>query len=83
MDRSRLNMEMTAEQFAAFDTQLYLDTHPHDKNALHMFNKYQKDYAVLKRRFEELHGPLSADSMTSGSTWEWVNSPWPWEMEAN
>jgi spore coat protein JB len=74
---------MTAEQVAAFDIQLYLDTHPNDKNALHMFNKYQEEYAERRKQYEALYGQISADSMTNNVTWEWINNPWPWEVEAN
>jgi spore coat protein JB len=73
---------MTAEQFAAFDTQLYLDTHPYDRNALNLLNKYQRNYQRARRDFEHRYGPLSSD--TAGyDSWRWVNDPWPWEREAN
>jgi spore coat protein JB len=74
--------QMTADQFAAFDVQLYLDTHPYDRNALNLFNKYQRSYQRAKREFENMHGPLSADTAEHHS-WRWVESPWPWEREAN
>jgi len=74
--------EMTAEQFAAFDTQLYLDTHPGDKTALRMFNQYQKSYMICKDKYESMFGPISADNV-SAEHWAWINDPWPWEKEAN
>lgn len=82
MDRRQLLWQMTAEQFAAFDTQLYLDTHSHDQRALQMFNNYRNAYAKLRTEFESMFGPISSDN-TAGGSWEWLNDPWPWEREAN
>jgi spore coat protein JB len=74
--------QITADQFAAFDTQLYLDTHPYDRNALNLFNKFQRSYQRGKREFEHTFGPLSPDT-AEFDTWRWVGDPWPWEREAN
>jgi spore coat protein JB len=83
MDKQQLSRKMTAEQFAAFDTQLYLDTRPNDKVALNMFNNYNKSFSELKKQYESKFGPVMAESGAAGDTWTWVNDPWPWEREAN
>ena len=83
MDRQSLSWQMTAEQFAAFDTQLYLDTHPDDMVALKMFDGYIKAHGELKKEYEEKYGPLMADSGVMGDKWAWVEGPWPWEKEDN
>ena len=82
MNRRQLLWQMTAEQFAAFDTHLYLDTHPDDKTALQMFNNYQQAFMAHKTEYEKLYGPISPSSNNSES-WAWLNDPWPWEKEAN
>ena len=82
MDKKQLLWQMTAEQFAAFDVQLYLDTHPHDRNALTLLEKYQKNYMSYKKQYESAYGPITSDAMAYDS-WRWVNNPWPWEREAN
>ena len=83
MDRSRLGRQMTAEQFAMFDTQLYLDTHPNDMVAMNMFNSYKKAHDEYKKQFEAQFGPLTAEGGAPGESWAWVRDPWPWEREAN
>jgi spore coat protein JB len=83
MDRQQLMRQVTAEQFAAFDTQLYLDTHPNDKVALNMFNNYIKSHEEYKKQYESRFGPLMAESGAAGDVWVWGNEPWPWEKEAN
>lgn len=82
MDRRQLLWNMTAEQFAAFDTHLYLDTHRHDKMALQMFITYQKAFKELKDQYESMYGPITAGSALGGE-WNWLDDPWPWEKEAN
>ena len=82
MDRRELLRKMTSMQFAAFDTQLYLDTHPGDATAVQMFNSYRQSQTELQKQYESLYGPLSAESAANGG-WKWVCDPWPWEREAN
>ena len=82
MEKRKLLWKMTSRQFAAFELQLYLDTHPGDKTALQMFNKYRGEHAQLQKQYESLYGPLSTDMM-SDYCWTWVSDPWPWEKEAN
>jgi len=83
MNRDQLLWIMTAEQFASFDVQLYLDTHPNDKNAYYLMERYKNNYKTHKQEFESAYGPLTADCAGFGHTWSWVGNPWPWEREAN
>jgi len=83
MDRDQMLRQMTAEQFAAFDVQLYLDTHPNDIIAMEMFNNYHKNFAEFKKQYESMYGPINSDSAVKNDQWMWIDSPWPWEMEAN
>ncbi|MDR0292769.1 MAG: spore coat protein CotJB [Oscillospiraceae bacterium] len=82
MDRKQLLWQMSAEQFAAFDVLLYLDTHPNDRNALQMYDKYLRNHMRYQREYENMAGPLTSDAAAHGS-WRWVDDPWPWEREAN
>ena len=83
MDRRELLWRMSSQQFAALDTQLYLDTHPYDTTAIQMFNQYRKSQMDLKRQYESLYGPLSSDAVIDVRNWKWVSDPWPWERSAN
>ena len=82
MDRNRLLWAMTAEQFAAHEVQLYLDTHPGDAVACQMYGGYRAAHEKLKTEYEALYGPLSPGS-SAGDVWQWIRNPWPWEGEAN
>ncbi len=69
--------------FAAYDMLLYLDTHPDDKKAFSMFRELVEKTKKLKDAFESEYGPLMPYSAASFETFTWLESPWPWEKEAN
>ena len=81
-DRELLLWNMTAEQFAAFDVQLYLDTHPNDAQALNLFNHYRRNAEGYRQEYEAKYGPVSSDAV-AGASWQWLDDPWPWERGAN
>lgn len=70
--------QLSAAQFAMWEMQLYLDTHPRDAQAKAMHHRYSKKTSMLKREFEEHYGPLTTDS---GTGEEWIKNPWPWDLE--
>ncbi len=73
--------KIMAEEFTAIEFNLYLDTHPHDKRALHDYNKTVKRLKHLKEKYEDEYGPLTNFGYsTSGYPWQWIEEPWPWEI---
>ena len=62
---------------------LYLDTHPDDKRAFKMFQDLVACTKKAKSEYESKFGPLSAYAAAGFDSFEWLNSPWPWEKEAN
>ena len=75
-ERMKLLHNYSAEQFAAWELHLYLDTHPADKNALRMHSKHSARAAELKEEYERKFGPLTP---ATGEGCDWLNDPWPWE----
>lgn len=75
--------EFSALNFVLLELHLYLDTHPHDVNALNLFTQYKAKYLAVLEEYERTVGPITAMSGVSGNTWKWVEDPWPWENEAN
>jgi len=63
------------------DLNLYLDTHPCDTQALAYYKKYNDEANVLRRRYEDLYGPLTIRYAEDENYWRWVGSPWPWERQ--
>ena len=68
--------------FALQELALYLDTHRDDKEALEVYQAYQKMYHNAKQQYVESCGPLNHHSPTQGE-YRWLDDPWPWEYCAN
>ena len=68
--------------FAAHDLNLYLDTHPQDKDMIELFNQYRVESNKAIQQYESQFGPLFVDSDASMNyPWAWNQSPWPWENQ--
>lgn len=70
--------QLMAMSFVLGDLQLYLDTHPEDKEALKLHNAFVDMYDKAVMEYEKLHGPVTADTVMP-EHYTWVNNPWPWD----
>ena len=75
-----LMRDVQTAQFALIETNLYLDTHPFDCEALKALEKYSEALADAIEKYEEKCGALFADSITD-VPFDWVKKPFPWETE--
>ena len=82
-DKSKLLQKLQSYNFAAYDMLLYLDTHPDDKSAFEIFKDLLCNVKKIKADYEKIYGPLTPYSAAAFDSFEWLNSPWPWEKEAN
>lgn len=67
--------------FGAYDTMLYLDTHPEDPDAIRFFQECSKKRKMAMKAYAEHYGPLNFSQVARcdmGSL-QWVSQPWPWE----
>ncbi len=78
-ERRELMKKLNAYAFAAYDWNLYLDTHPDDTDAIAMFRKMTDMAKELKKEYEAKYGPLTASASMDNNRWNWIDSPWPWE----
>lgn len=85
MDRNRdeLLKQLSALDFMAVDLQLYLDTHPYDREVLMRYNSVVAQADMLRRTYERMYGPLYSYRSSSCYPWQWINNPWPWSYEFN
>ena len=65
--------------FVLVELTLYLDTHPHDRNAMEYFNHYNKMRNQMEREFSQKYYPLNLSLVECGSEWSWGSAPLPWE----
>lgn len=77
-ERERLMKQIMEYGFAAYEWNLYLDTHPNCKMALGYFKDMSKKAMELKKIYAEKFGPISASDVTSDTEWTWTTQPWPW-----
>ena len=75
-------MKISELQFVAVELNLYLDTHPCDQEALNDYNCAAERLEALKKEYEAEFGPLLnfGFSEADADHWQWIDSPWPWEM---
>lgn len=59
--------------FAAWELRLYLNTHPHDAEALKIFRK------LCKEAEDDNYATTFLTDDCCTDCWNWVKNPWPWE----
>lgn len=69
-------------QFVAIELNLYLDTHPHDEEALAEYNETHMELHKLMEEYECEFGPLCnfGHAMGGEDCWLWLKGPWPWQI---
>ena len=69
--------------FSLYDTVLYLDAYPDSADALAYYKKLLAERESLVKELSASHSaPITAFD-NAGTEWDWVKSPWPWEIAAN
>ncbi len=78
--RDNLLTDISALEFMLTDLNLYLDTHPYDTGAIMLYNNIKQQADARKYQYMGQYGALTP-STTSNEKWNWIDSPWPWEMK--
>lgn len=82
--RDELLKQLTMLDFMATDLALFLDTHPHDKDAIENYNCIVTEACKVRAQYEKMHGPLcSFRSKSPEDVWKWADNPWPWDYDFN
>ena len=71
--------ELMALDFAVAELGLYLDTHKEDQEAFALYQNYVALYREGKEKYEKQYGPLEQSSAARGSSYNWLENPWPWD----
>lgn len=79
--QKRLLNAIREVSFAVVELNLFLDTHPHNREALMLFKKLCANKEVLVNEYKTKYGPLKACHSSENTPFEWVseNNKWPWE----
>ena len=70
--------EVMALQFVCHELQLYLDTHPNDREAFQTLKGMLQLQDEAKRRYTEKYGPLCPSDLARSDRFSWLEDPWPW-----
>ncbi len=74
---------LRALDFAIYETALFLDAYPDNKEALSYYHELKTRYEKLFREYERNCGPLTIYTNESHSSWDWTKTPFPWELNAD
>lgn len=78
-EREALLRKIQEYAFAAYEWNLYLDTHPSDSAAIAQFKKMSGAAERLTKEYEEKYGPMTAAGARDDECWDWIEEPWPWQ----
>lgn len=79
--KNELLKKVQMYSFLVDEARLFLDTHPTSKEAIAYFNKNLERQKQAEKNYTRLYGPINDTQFSNEEKWEWVNGPWPWEME--
>lgn len=82
MKKNELMKKIQETAFALTDTSLFLDSHPNCRLALSFFADTKEKYDAYVAEYESNYGPLIMYNTDVSKGWGWIQSPWPWELEA-
>ena len=78
-ERDLMLKNLSETQFVGYEIGMFLDTHPTNREALRKKDEYRKITKELRKEFEDRFGPLTLQSAYGDTSYNWINSPWPWE----
>ena len=82
VDKNELMCEIMAVDFAITDIKLYLNTHPHDVDAIKLYNSLVKKRLTMIDSYQSMFGPIIAETYDkSEDDWRWIDNPWHWDKE--
>ncbi len=78
-ERETLLLKLMSYTFAIVDLNLYLDLHPEDQNAFHLFQKYVAEKNKVEESYIEKYGPITVTE--TEKSFNWIENPWPWDKK--
>ena len=80
-NRDALLKKIQAEDFALYETVLYLDAYPDCCEALALYRRLVEQRNEVAKNYESTCGPLNACGGKTEQYWDWVSAPWPWSPD--
>lgn len=74
---------LRALDFAIQDTVLFLDAYPDCMPALDYYHRLMEQRNSAAEEYEKQCGPLTIYGNQSTDSWDWTNTPFPWQNSDN
>lgn len=78
-----LTLRLKQVEFALTDVTLYLDAYPQCSEALAYYHRLREERNSLVEAINSQCGPLTILDNVNTNTWQWIDGPWPWMIDAN
>ncbi len=78
-EKQKLMEAVYTNGFALDEARLFLDTHPHSREALDFYKQKSRIYQQALDLYEARFGPIRPENGAIGDQWSWGLGPWPWE----
>lgn len=79
MNKGQLLNYLNHVSFSMYDTVLFLDTHPTDREAIAYFNEMKQARKIALKIYQQKFAPLLLDGVDTNCEWTWGMEPLPWE----
>lgn len=79
--KGQLLSEVMMYDFYVHELNLYLDTHPCDKDMFENLLCFQKKASQARQNYEQQFGPLTVSHLTNNQGYQWICGPWPWQRQ--
>ena len=79
--KAQLLSEVMIYEFNAHEMNLYLDTHPCDKDALEKLIYFEKKASEARAIYTNEFGPLYVSDSNVNQGYQWICGPWPWQRQ--
>lgn len=79
MNKNQLLNYLNHLSFSMYDTVLFLDTHPTDREAIAYFNEMKQARKAALKIYQKKFAPLLLDGVDANCEWTWGMEPLPWE----
>lgn len=82
-EREQALLGIQQASFMVDELSLYLNTHPGSEEALCALERMIMRERWMREAYERRYGPLTLEGVVENNgTYGWVDSAWPWKMEA-
>lgn len=79
-EKEKAMRRVQEHEFALVELGLFLDSHPDCREALADIQRLRDETARERADYEQSFGPLTAGSGGNVDYWDWVATPFPWEL---